>query len=104
MTISSGSAGLASGFVSGLAFACRGCGCVFCSSIWGVCGVGVTASVLGALIIIVTPRIVISEPIQPMTPRYIMCMAAAIKGPRASPNVCTRSWVERGIMVSVRKP
>ena len=47
---------------------------------------------------------VMSEEIQPITPRYIMCMAAAINGPKASPKVCTRSWVEMGDRSVVKNP
>ena len=61
-------------------------------------------SALGALIIIVTPRMVISEAIHPMTPRYIIWMAAAISGPKDSPKVCTRSWVEIGDRPAVKNP
>ena len=43
-----------------------------------------------------------SEETQPMTPRYIMCMAAAISGPKDSPKVCTRSWVEIGDRSAVK--
>ena len=44
--------------------------------------------------IMVTPRMVTSEPIQPMTPRYITRIEVAISGARESPKVCARSWVE----------
>jgi len=50
-------------------------------------------SVLGALVIKLPPRMVISEPIQPMTPRYITRIEVAISHARASPKFCTRSWV-----------
>ena len=61
-------------------------------------------SALGAWVIIVTPRMVIRELTQPMTPRYIMCIAAAISGPKASPKVCTRSCVEMGDRSAVKNP
>ena len=53
---------------------------------------------------IVTPLIVMSEEIQPMMPRYIICMAAAISGPKASPKLCTRSWVDIGDRSVVKNP
>ena len=59
---------------------------------------------MGALDIIVTPLTVKSEPIQPMTPRYMICMQVPIKGAKASPKVCTKSSEASIEKLFVRNP
>ena len=88
MTINVGSVDLASGLVGSFvvfsAFAL--CGCCLTSSFDGV-----AARLCGRCASIVIPLMVKSEPIHPITPRYIMRMLVDIKGAKASPKVCTRS-------------
>ena len=55
------------------------------------CFRGASFGICGAWAIIVTPLMVKSEPIHPITPRYITRMDVANKGAKASPKVCTKS-------------
>ncbi len=68
------------------------------------CGTVIGISSFGALTMRVTPLMVTSEPTQPMTPRYIMCMDAAMSGASASPKVLTRSPFAIMEMLWVRNP
>ena len=46
---------------------------------------------------------VMSEPIQPITPKYMMRIEVSINGARESPKVCARSWVARICRLPARK-
>ena len=89
-----------------------GSGSSLVCSVFTFLGVGLVASfccgacscIFGVWAIIVTPLIVKSEPIQPMTPRYIMRMHVATKGANASPKVSIRSSEAIIDRLFIRKP
>ena len=105
LTTNSGSDGFASGLVSSCGFSAFG----FLDNGNGFSGTGIdfceaTVSICGVWVIIVTPLIVNSEPIQPITPRYIIRMAVPINGANAEPKICSKPPVSDGFVADPRSP